>query len=379
MVYPKRSRVSSVTRYIANPKRSRSSAATARVTRPRLSRVSDLTTCIVSTTNYQLVRQIAVGGMAEVYLARVTGVAGFCRYVAVKWLRPGLADDPALVSMLIDEALITSLLEHAGIPAIIDLGFCDGRYYIVEEYVHGRDLRHVLQRCSEIHGPPSVAIACYVVMKLCEALDYAHDATDGRGRPLQIIHRDISPPNVILSYEGAVKLIDFGIARACVRSTHTKVGRIKGKLSYMAPEQLHGRKLDRRSDVFAVGVLLYELLTTTPLFCGEHRAFGGEQQLLSRLRDLSVDDSLYWIISKALAWNPAFRYANAADLREALLAYTYRQGHYASRADLAHWLQGCFHDARDIHDPMALQPTQARVTSRRLHAWTSRPHTRILL
>lgn len=337
-----------------------------------------ITTRVLMKPNYQLVRQIAVGGMAEVYLARTNGMAGFYRYVAIKWLRSCFAGDPEFVGMLIDEALIASNLHHAGISAILDLGFCDGRYYIVEEYVHGRDLRHILQRCSNSRRPPSIALACYIIMKLCDALDYAHEVTDGLGRSLEIVHRDVSPPNVILSYEGSIKLIDFGIARSCNRSTTTQIGYIKGKLSYMSPEQLQGHPVDRRTDVFALGVLLYELINIKPLFGGSDRALMGEEDLVSRLRDFSGDDALHGIISKALAWEPTFRYQSAAELREALSAYSYQKGHRTSRAELSRWLQEHFQGSPDIHDPMALRPMEVYAPTRRLRAWERLPHTQVL-
>lgn len=296
---------------------------------------------------YTLLERISHGGMAEVFRAKTRGTAGFERVVAIKLLLPQVADDADFVTMLIDEAKIAGQLSHANIAQIFDLGQVDGRYYIVQEYVPGRDLRAIFQHLDERHGRLSVAQACHIILKVCEALDYAHNKRDPAGQPLHLVHRDISPQNVIVSHEGEVKLIDFGIVKAEGRATKTLAGLVKGKFAYMSPEQIRGLPVDRRSDVFACGILLHELLTGRPLFKRStefetlQRARVGEIEPPSRTNhDVSPD--LDRVVLKALARHVDDRYQTAIALRDDLWEVVRISGYYQSRDQLAAWMLETF-------------------------------------
>src|ERR1043165_2147441 len=221
---------------------------------------------------YYLLERVNVGGMAEVFKAKATGVEGFERLVAVKRILPSIAEDEEFITMFIDEAKIAVQLNHANICQIFDLGKVDDSYFIALEFVHGKDLRAVFDRCRQYPTGGAVTMpigqACFVTMKMCEGLDYAHNKKDAQGFDLKLVHRDVSPQNIIVSYEGEVKLIDFGIAKAANKITKTQAGILKGKFGYMSPEQVRGLALDGRSDIFAAGVVLYELCTGERLFTG---------------------------------------------------------------------------------------------------------------
>ena len=196
---------------------------------------------------YDLLERINVGGMAEVFRAKAYGVEGFERLVAVKRILPNIAEDNEFITMFVDEAKIAVQLNHANIAQIFDLGVVDGAYFIALEHVHGRDLRAIFERCRQGGSPMPVAQACFIVMKMCEGLDYAHNKRDAGGRDMNLVHRDVSPQNIIVSYEGEVKLIDFGIAKAASKANKTQAGILKGKFGYMSPEQVRGLDIDHRS------------------------------------------------------------------------------------------------------------------------------------
>src|SRR6185295_16291883 len=196
---------------------------------------------------YYLLDRINVGGMAEVFKAKAFGVEGFERLVAVKRILPNIAEDEEFITMFIDEAKIAVQLQHANIAQIFDLGKVDDSYFIALEYVHGKDARAIFDRARQLGQITPVSQACFVIMKVCEGLDYAHNKRDAAGQELNLVHRDVSPQNVIASYEGEIKLIDFGIVKAEGRATRTLAGLVKGKFAYMSPEQLRGLPVDRRS------------------------------------------------------------------------------------------------------------------------------------
>ncbi len=218
---------------------------------------------------YWLLERINVGGMAEVFMAKTFGVEGFERLVAVKRILPNIAEDTEFIQMFVDEAKIAVQLTHANIVQVFDLGKVADSYYIAMEFVHGRDLRALFDRCRHEGEPMSVAQACFIVMKVCEGLDYAHNKRDAQGTELHLVHRDVSPQNILVSYDGELKLVDFGIAKAAGKASKTQAGILKGKFGYMSPEQVRGLPIDRRSDIFSLGIILYELLTGERLFVGE--------------------------------------------------------------------------------------------------------------
>ncbi len=292
---------------------------------------------------YTLLDRISHGGMAEVFRAKTFGAAGFERIVAIKLLLPDVARDQDFVTMLIDEAKIAGQLSHANIAQIFDLGMAEGRYYIVQEYVNGLDLRKILRRLAKSGRRLSVAQAIHIVLKACEGLEYAHNRRDAAGKPLNLVHRDVSPQNILISSEGEVKLIDFGIAKAEGRSTRTLAGLIKGKFAYMSPEQIRGLPVDCRSDVFATGIVLHELLTNKPLFKRKSefetlkRARSGVIDSPSKLNP-DVSPGLDEIALRALARHVEDRYASALELRDALWQFSRSSGDFYSRNELAAWM-----------------------------------------
>ena len=298
--------------------------------------------------NYFLLEKLNTGGMAEVYKAKTFGVEGFERIVAVKKILPTIAEDKEFISMFIDEAKIAVQLQHANIAQIFDLGNINGDYYIAMEYVAGHDLRVIFDRCVRTNQKLDIGCVCYIISKICEGLDYAHNKKDASGEPMNIIHRDISPQNILISYDGDCKLIDFGIAKATNKSSATQVGILKGKFSYMSPEQVSGKaNLDRRSDVFALGIVLYEMLTLKRLFLG-----ASDFETLEKIRKVEVSpptlynsdipEKLEDIVLKALEKDVNARYQTAAELQNALQRFMFSENIYYSAKELSEFCHKMF-------------------------------------
>jgi serine/threonine protein kinase len=218
---------------------------------------------------YTIVRRLASGGMAELYLARVEGLRGFEKLVALKLVLPHLADDPDFVSMFLDEARLAATLDHPNVAHVIDVGRFGRDHFFAMEYVHGEDLRAVVRR-AEIQGGVPLGCALAIIAGVAAGLHHAHERRGSDGLPLGLVHRDVSPSNVLLTYDGSVKVVDFGIARVGAQSKATRLGVVKGKSGYMSPEQCRGEPVDRRSDVFGLGILLWELTLGRRLFSAEH-------------------------------------------------------------------------------------------------------------
>jgi eukaryotic-like serine/threonine-protein kinase len=296
---------------------------------------------------YYLLERINVGGMAEVFKAKTVGVEGFERIVALKRILPSIAEDEEFITMFIDEAKIAVQLQHANIAQIFDLGKVDDSYFIALEYVNGRDLRGIFDDLRKRGERMPMAQACYFTMQLCEGLDYAHNKRDVQGRDLNLVHRDVSPQNVLLGYDGEVKLIDFGIAKAAGKASKTQAGILKGKFGYMSPEQVRGLPIDRRSDIFALGIVLYEMLTGERLFIGE-----SDFSTLEKVRNVEIippssfnaeiPEKLERIVLKALEKNVEDRYQNAIDLHDDLQLFMHSVGQFASRKDLSAWMKRTF-------------------------------------
>ncbi|MCB9621115.1 MAG: PEGA domain-containing protein [Sandaracinus sp.] len=298
---------------------------------------------------YLLLERVNVGGMAEVFKAKAFGVEGFERLVAVKRILPSIAEDQEFITMFIDEAKIAVQLTHANIASIFDLGRVADSYFIAMEFVRGKDLRAIFDRVRKRGETVPVPMACYVIMKVCEGLDYAHNKKDSAGRDLHLVHRDVSPQNILLSYDGEVKLIDFGIAKAANKAGKTQAGILKGKFGYMSPEQVRGLPLDRRSDIFSVGIVLYELLTGERLFVGE-----SDFSTLEKVRNVEImppstynrkiPEELEQIVLKALAKDVEDRYQTAMDLHDDLQSFMYTSGNFFARKDLAAYQKKAFSD-----------------------------------
>ena len=212
---------------------------------------------------YLLLKRLAVGGMAELYLAK-DNVEN--RLVVIKRILPYLAQEAEFVRMFLDEARIAARLTHPNVVQIFDLGALDDSFFIAMEYIHGEDVRRVWKQSDRLGKPIPIPLICRIIIEACNGLDYAHKKTDPSGRPLNIVHRDISPQNILVTFEGGVKVVDFGIAKAADQATVTRSGVLKGKYSYMSPEQASGDQIDQRTDQFALGIVAYELTTSTRLF-----------------------------------------------------------------------------------------------------------------
>jgi serine/threonine protein kinase len=288
---------------------------------------------------YTLLRRIAVGGMAEIYVAKTRGLGGFEKLAALKLIHAHLSVDPQFVRMLIDEAKILVLLTHANIAQVFDLGNVEDRYFIAMEYVDGVDLQGLARAAERLGKPLSVSLCCFVVAEMLNGLDYAHRKRDPLGRPLGIVHRDISPQNVLVSRAGEVKLVDFGIAKTNLRAERTEVGVIKGKYGYMSPEQAWADPTDRRSDVFSAGVLLHEILTGSALYSAKSVA-----ELIAKVRRAEIppprslrndiSPELSAIVMRALALEPSDRYQTALEMADALREHLYQSGQAMSGARL---------------------------------------------
>ncbi|MEZ4363169.1 MAG: protein kinase [Kofleriaceae bacterium] len=272
---------------------------------------------------YSLLRKIGAGGMAEIYLARTTVAQGLAKTLVIKTILPGYGKSPHFVTMFIDEAKIALGLNHPNIAQVFDFGAVGDTYYLAMEQVEGLDLLALLQEAARARRRIPYGLSAYVAQQIAKGLDYAHRKTDEYGQPLGIVHRDVSPQNVLLSWDGAVKIVDFGIARA--RHVHEEAGVIKGKFAYMSPEQARGEPVDCRSDVFALGIVLYEMVCARPLFHGK-----GKEALelvkagvIPRPRDFAPElpETLERILLRALAYNRSARYATARDLQHDLVRF----------------------------------------------------------
>ncbi len=296
---------------------------------------------------YLLVHRVGIGGMAELFLAKQTGLKGFEKVLAIKKILPHLTQDSEFVSMFVNEGKLAALLTHQQIVQIFDLGHVDGAYYLAMEYVMGKDLRAVSTRARERLGRLPIDHALSIVSQVASGLDYAHRKKDLTGRDLNIVHRDVSPQNVLVSYEGEVKLVDFGIAKAAGIGQETKTGILKGKLAYMSPEQAMGRSIDRRSDVFALGIVLYELLTGRRLFKGDSDLSTLEQVRTANVEppkrvDADIPDALEAAVMTALARDPEGRYQTAAEFQAALEAISVERGRGSSTLHLSQFMASLF-------------------------------------
>lgn len=279
---------------------------------------------------YVLLERVAVGGMAEVFRAKREGVEGFEKVVAVKRILPHLSSNKDFVDMFVAEAKMVASLSHPNIAQIFDLGKIDDSYYIAMEFVEGRDLRTILSRARNRGTLLGVDLAALIAAKVGAALEYAHRHRDDAGNELRIVHRDVSPQNILVSNEGEVKLVDFGIARAATKASHTDSGSLRGKLLYMSPEQAWGKALDKRSDIFSLGGVFFEALTGHPLFSGN-----SEMSILERVRDArfvtpsslnpAVPIELEAIVTRALQRDPEARYQDAAEMLKDLDTYLRRR------------------------------------------------------
>jgi len=296
---------------------------------------------------YTLVERLAVGGMAEVFRAKIVSSHGFEKALVIKRILPQLAVDRTFVSMFIDEAKLTAQLVHPKVVQVLDFGEVEGQYFIALELVDGYDALALLRQCAGRRVRMPLPIGVHAAMEVLDALDYAHNALDMEGRPMYLVHRDISPSNIFVSKRGDVKLGDFGIAHAEQRESKTQAGTLKGKYGYMSPEQVLGSSLDRRSDLFAVGIVLAEMFMGRRLFTARN-----DLDVLLMVRDAQtgrldkyaddVPPELLTLVRKALKKDPAQRFQDATAFREALSEFAFSQGWRISATDVRTYLDDLF-------------------------------------
>jgi serine/threonine protein kinase len=296
---------------------------------------------------YLVYERLGVGGMATVHRAKERGIEGFERIVALKRLLPHLAEDASFVKSFVREAKLASMLQHANIVQLYELGRVGTVYFISMEYIDGRDIRRILRQARKVSGPPNINVTLALLIQLCDALEYAHTRVDEHGEPLGLVHRDVSPSNLLVTKSGHLKVIDFGIAKAQSQQLRTQTGRVKGKLAYMAPEAISGKELDCRSDIFSAGVIAHELLTARPLFASKN-----EYQTLINVQrsdilspsafNQAVPPELDAIVHKALSRDPDERYHHAAQMRDDLHGVRIRYNLSATNREVQTWSEWAF-------------------------------------
>ena len=272
---------------------------------------------------YEILTRLSVGGMAELFLAYLPGPGGFRKFVAVKQILPDIKKDEQFVKMFLDEARITAAFTHSNIGQVFDLGEEDGELYLAMEFIAGQNVEQLVKRATKKQVPIPMGVACRVIADACLGLHYAHHFTDPSGRPMPVVHRDVSPKNVMVTYGGAVKVIDFGIAKARTRLNRTQVGIVKGTSGYMSPEQVRNAALDGRTDLFAAAVMLHELLTGQRLF-----ASANDAEMMRRIAEVDVPPpstlnpdvppELEDVVMKALSLAREDRYASGRELSRAI-------------------------------------------------------------
>ncbi|WP_437632169.1 serine/threonine protein kinase [Sorangium sp. So ce854] len=314
---------------------------------------------------YRVVDEIGVGGMASVHLARMDGPGGFQKWVAIKRIHPHLVEDDQFVDMFLDEARIAAGINHANVAQVFDLGKDDNTYWIAMEYLHGEPLREVMRRAEERRLRISPELAARICSDAAEGLHAAHELRGKNGQLLGLVHRDVTPHNLFLTYDGYTKVVDFGIAKVADRLSSTRAGTLKGKLAYMSPEQVRGNDVDRTTDVFALGVVLWELTTNQRLF-----RMDTDLDTLEKVQACVVPPpstivpdypiELESVVMKALAKHRHDRFQTARELSRALQSFLMRSGVFVGSEEVAHFVQQVFADRiqkREAHLAWAAEVT----------------------
>lgn len=312
---------------------------------------------------YNFLERLAAGGMAEVYVAEQTNVEGFKKKVAIKRVLPHLSANESFIAMFLDEARLGARLQNANIVSVLDIGATESgdgaekAYFIVMEYIDGCDLKKVIESSRKRNQDFPLKEAIYIAIEACGGLSHAHNLVDEQGRPCNIVHRDISPPNILLSRDGEVKVTDFGLAKATTQISKTDPGMVKGKFSYLSPEAALGEEVDARADVFALGVVLWEMIAGRRLFYGDtdYQTVKLVQQAnvprLSKLRPHDVTDELDAILERALARDPAKRYQTAAEFGNELTQYIFNRKLAVTKYDIANLVKRTLADETEVPKP----------------------------
>ncbi len=299
--------------------------------------------------SYEIVRKLARGGMAELFLSRTVGPEGFDKLVVLKKILPSHAENPKFVRLFLDEAKLAATLDHPHIARVYDQGKVDGHYYFTMEYVHGQDVRTTMRRTARVEQPLPIDHAVQIARNVAAALHYAHERRRADGTLLDIVHRDVSPSNILVSYDGAVKLVDFGVAKAATSTVKTRTGALKGKIAYMSPEQAKGAAIDRRSDIFSLGIVLWEMVTSQRLYRAENdlatiqMIINSKPQPPSQLRR-DITPELERIILRALAIDLDTRYQTAEQLQHELEEHARERRLAQSATSLRSYMQELFAD-----------------------------------
>ena len=303
---------------------------------------------------YILLDKIATGGMAELYRAKITGSKGFEKVIAIKKILPHLTSEEPLISSFIDEAKLAAFLQHPNIVQIYDFGDLEDSYFLAMEYLFGKDLKFIIEKSKEMNNPICLEDALLITTQICNGLFYAHNLKDFHGKSLNIIHRDIGPQNIFITFDGQVKIIDFGIAKAANQSTITQTDLIKGKVAYMSPEQAQGKTVDNRSDIFSIGIILYELTTHKRMFEGE------TFQIYTKVCALDFEPPesagsdlppiLYEILNKALAENPEQRYQSAEEMGSDIEMCLSQLSDQTTTKNLAQYMKGLLEKEADAEE-----------------------------
>ncbi|MBS2016653.1 MAG: serine/threonine protein kinase [Deltaproteobacteria bacterium] len=301
---------------------------------------------------YQLFASLGRGGMADVFLSVARGQMGFNKLAVIKRLRAALAEEAAFRNMFLDEARLAARLSHPNIVHTYEVGEQNGVYFIAMEYLEGQSLNKVLKEALRRKEVIEPEIGARIIADALSGLHYAHDLRDYDGRPLSIIHRDVSPHNIFVTYDGHTKLVDFGIAKAALSSTETEVGVLKGKVAYMSPEQAMGGRIDQRSDLFAMGIVLWELLARQRLMTGESAANTLHKLMNEPIPRVSqvvptIDPELDAICAKALEKDPQVRWQSAAEMRDALEAWLRTRAQVARQEEVGRKMQHLFMSVRE--------------------------------
>src|SRR4051812_20394239 len=310
---------------------------------------------------YRVLHRIAFGGMAEIYLARASGIQGFEKYVVLKRILPQFAENHQLIRMFLQEARLAAILDHANIAQVHDIGEEGGVFFFTMEYLHGEDVRVMAKKLAAQGEHIPLQHALHIVIDAAAGVHFAHEKRGSDGASLGIVHRDLSPSNIVVTYGGGVKVVDFGVAKIATDPELSANQSLKGKLAYMSPEQVSRGSVDRRSDVFALGIVLYELTVGRRLFKG-----ADEVETLRAVVDMKVQrpseavpaypPDLERIVLKALERAPERRYQSAREVQVDLEAFTREQRLEISSAALAEWMEAKFGPKREIWHMLPVLP-----------------------
>jgi serine/threonine-protein kinase len=309
-----------------------------------------------SQQRYRVVEKLESGGMAEVFRAESEGLQGFKKQVAIKRVLPHLSEKKKFISMFLDEARLSAQLSHSNCVQVFDIGVGDNAYFIVMEFVEGANLKAIAEALKKKGREFPVQCAAFIAHEICKGLSYAHEMHDANGTPLYIVHRDMSPPNVLVTKFGEVKIVDFGLAKANTQLEKSEPGIIKGKFSYLSPEAAMGQEVDARTDIFAVGIILWELLAGQRLFLGEtdfQTVKKVQQAVVPPISQINrrVPPELERIVSRTLARDPAQRYQTARELAQDLSKFLFAYAQPVSSYDIASLVIVAMRDRQKTRQP----------------------------